>query len=330
LADVRLSVVIVNINQKELLRQCLRTVSIESEGTATEVIVVDNGSSDGSREMLQVEFPQVRLVCTEGRKGFAENHNAGICIARGEFVLVLNNDTWLVPLKRQPGTEPRGLLGAMVARLANEPRVAAMGALIRYPDGRIQNECARSLPTLPNVLYGMLRLHQLFPRSKRFGQLNLSYWDHLTERSVDSISGACMLLRRSILDELGAFDERYFVSAEDADLCARIRGAGHQILYCPQFEIVHVSGQTLRQVTSYAGRVEERLSIYKYFLKHHGRLVAMAYRALVTLLVVPRIAFLEMAWIAPLLHRSPVPWSERLAACSSLLHWRSMYTGQYA
>jgi GT2 family glycosyltransferase len=325
----QLSVIIVNINRKELLKKCLQSVFREVEKFSAEVIVIDNNSTDGSRNMVSSYFPEVNLIPTSGRKGFAENYNCGIRAARGEYLLVLNNDTELLPCAASSEDyQQRKLLDEMVHRLKREPKVACLGPMLLYPDGKLQAECARNLPTLRDIVFGTLWLDQLFPRSKFFSRLNMPYWDHATERYVECISGACMLIRKSVIEELGNFDEQFFVIAEDTDLCKRIRAAGYRILYVPGFKVVHVSGQTVQLREAYAGKVEAILSMYKYFKKHYGLAWAWLFRLTVALLVLLRILFMENSLVAPLFKRQAFPISQRIVACASLLKWKSLYTGQ--
>jgi GT2 family glycosyltransferase len=324
-----LSVVVVNINQRELLEKCLRSIFRGAEDTI-EVIVVDNESTDGSCEMVSSLFPKVRLMPTCGRRGFAENYNVGILAARGKYLLILNNDAQLLSLsytgQPQDGSETK-FLDAMVQRMEREPEVACLGPMLLYPSGGLQVECARNLPTLSAYIFALLHMEKFFPGSRRFGSYNMTYWDHATERFVDCISGACMLVRKSVLDSLGGFDERFFLAAEDADLCKRIRDTGFFILYCPEFKVIHVGDQTIKRKASYAGTLENIFSLYKYFKKHFGAKYAQIYRMVSVFLWITRILLLENGLVGHFFGRSPLPVSDRLAACIHLLKWRSMYTG---
>ncbi len=326
-----LSVIIVNINQKDLLEKCLRSVFREVRGTSFEVIVVDNGSTDGSCEMVRSLFPEVRLIAVSGRRGFAENYNIGIRTAHGDYLLILNNDTELLPyVQDEQNHSDRKLLDEMVQRLESQPQVACLGPMLLYPDGKLQVECARNLPTLSGVVFGVLWLDQFFPQSEMFGKFNMTYWDHAAEKYVDCISGACMLARASMIDQLGGFDELFFLYAEDADLCRRMRDAGYLILYVPEFKVRHASGQTIQTRESYAGKVEAVLSIYKYFRKHNGSIYAWVFRVVVGSLILLRIAFIENRFVAPLFKRPALPIRARADAVTNLMEWRSMYTGRNA
>lgn len=326
-----LSVIVVNINQRELLKKCLRSIFREVQDISIEVIVVDNDSTDGSRKMVRSDFPAVRLIQKSGQRGFAENYNSGIRVANGENLLILNNDTQLLPYKgNEKINADKKFLDAMVWRLNQKPKVACMGPMLLYPDGKIQAECARNLPTLRDIIFGALWLDKLFPKSRLFARLNMTYWDHTTERYVDCVSGACMLVRKSVIKELGSFDEIFFLYGEDTDLCKRIKSAGYSILYIPGFKVVHMTSQTIRFREAYAGKVEALLSKYKYLRKHCDSTYAFLFRILVVPLVILRIILMENSLIAPVFKRSPSPITKRIAACVSILRWKSMYTGQTA
>ncbi len=318
-----LSVVVVNINRCELLEKCLLSIYREAGELRLEVIVVDNDSSDGSPEMVRKRFPQVRLLRTAGCKGFAENYNTGIRAATGQHVLILNNDTELLC-----NADGGRLLPAMVERLDREVWIGCLGPMLVYPDGTIQIECARGSLTPRNLAYRALWLDRLFPQHTAFGALNMSYWDHATERTVDTILGACMLVRKCLLERVGGFDERFFLMSEDIDLCKAIRDAGAGILYCPQFRVMHLGSQTVGTRESYAPRIEATLSHYKYFRKHFGIGYAMCFHVLAAALLLAKILLIENRLIASKLGRPALPIRDRLAACASILGWRSLYTGQ--
>jgi len=325
----RISVIIVNIDQKDYLKKCLTSVFSRAGDDPPEVIVVDNGSTDGSREMLRRDFPGVRLVLTEGRRGFSENYNEGIRAARGDFLLILNNDAEILGwMGDREASSDQGFFDALARRLEADPRAACLGPMLLYPDGRIQVECARSLPTVRDILFGTLWLDQLFSKSRFFGRLNMTYWDHGDARYVDCISGACLLLRNSVMRELGGWDEDFFLMAEDADLCRRIRKAGFFILYDPDFRVRHHSGRSVGRAGVYAGRIEALLSLSRYFGKHHGAVRARLFRWTIVPVMLAKILFVENSLVAPLFRRPAAPWRERWAACLSLLEWKSQFTGR--
>jgi N-acetylglucosaminyl-diphospho-decaprenol L-rhamnosyltransferase len=235
-AAVRLSVIIVNWNVRELLRACLHSVLRELDGRAgdAEIIVVDNASSDGSAEMVAREFPGARLIANAGNVGFGAANNQGFAVSRGRFVLLLNPDTIVL----------QGAFDRLLDALEAVPEVAALGCRLLNADGTLQKWTAGAFPTLANVACHYLFLNWLLP-----GVLRSSLYldrDLAEDTDVDWVSGACMLLRRERLGER-IFDEAYFMYGEDMDLCQRLRGAGWRVRYTPRASIIHYQGASMRQ-----------------------------------------------------------------------------------
>ncbi len=211
-----------------------------------ELVVVDNGSTDGSIEALHAELPVVRVVRSPGNVGYARAANLGIAATRAPIVAVLNPDLVLEP----------GAAKALVARLEREPRLAACGPRLRNPDGTVYPS-ARTMPSIP-VAVGHGAARAVEPRRNRFTaryrQLDA---DPDVPRLVDVVSGAAIWLRRSALDEVGGWDERYFMYLEDTDLCWRLRRAGWDVAYEPSAVVHHEQGAITAQRP------------YRMLLEHH-------------------------------------------------------------
>ena len=240
-----LGIVIVNYNVRDLLRDCLASV-YDSHGDL-QVCVVDNGSTDGSADMVAVEFPQVHLIRAENH-GFAAGNNLGLRAfgfpGAGQFryVLLLNPDTILPP----------SALADMVAFMEAHPQAGAAGARLVREDGSLDKACRRSFPTPSVAFYRLFGLSKLFPRSRRFGRYNLTYLSPDITTQVDSVVGAFMLMRGEALAQAGLLDERYFMYAEDLDLCYRFKQRGWQVWYNADVTVLHYKGRSSQQRSAQA------------------------------------------------------------------------------
>lgn len=235
-----LSVIIVNYNVKYFLEQCLCSVQ-RALGNDMEVFVIDNNSSDGSVEYLQQRFPFVRFISNKENLGFARANNQALQVATGKYVLFLNPDTII----------PEDLFIECIEFMNSNADAGAMGVRMVDGRGRFLKESKRGFPTPWVAFCKMTGLTKLFPRSERFARY---YMGHLSEKhiyEVDALAGACMLVRKEVLDKTGGFDEQYFMYAEDIDLSYRIQQAGYKNYYFPKTPIVHFKGESTRKDKHY-------------------------------------------------------------------------------
>ncbi len=236
-----LSIIIVNYNTRDLLRNCLVSV-VQSQGNLHfEVVVVDNASPDGSAAMVAAEFPQARLITSQINGGFAYANNLGLrqagfaadgalSPAAPRYALLLNPDTVL----------PATALADMVAVMDARPMVGMAGPKLVRLDGRLDLACRRSFPTPEVSFYRMVGLSKLFPHSRRFGRYNMTFADPDQLLEVDAIVGAFMVVRREAIAQVGLLDEIYFMYAEDLDWAYRIRAKGWLVYYNPAVTVTHV------------------------------------------------------------------------------------------
>jgi N-acetylglucosaminyl-diphospho-decaprenol L-rhamnosyltransferase len=240
---IDVSIVILNYNTREHLRACLQALLTEGSSTLrkgrieTEVFVVDNASSDGSADMVAADFPSVRLIRSQRNGGYAYGNNLALRHATGEAVLVLNPDTLLPP----------GGLVAMLDALQRHPEAGILGPKLLRPDGSMHLACRRSFPTPSVAFYRFTGLSRVFAKSERFGRYNLTYIDPDLAIEVDSVCGACMLVRRAVIERIGLLDERFFMYGEDLDWCLRTREAGWTVRYEPSIVVQHQHGAASRQ-----------------------------------------------------------------------------------
>ncbi|MEB3186830.1 MAG: glycosyltransferase family 2 protein [bacterium] len=230
-----LSVVVVNWNTREWLARCLDRVRAETR-TPHEIIVVDNASTDGSHELVATQFPGVRLLANDRNVGFAAGCNQGLELARGRFWLLLNPDTEVLD----------GALDRLVAYLERHPEVAAVGPRLENLDGSLQPSAFGFYGTWRSLIEN--RLVQALVTWRSPHSPWLAFWDHSSERIVDWVMGACLLVRRSVALRVGLLDERFFMYGEEVDWQWRMAEAGHRVMYLPTARVRHRKGASTSQV----------------------------------------------------------------------------------
>jgi GT2 family glycosyltransferase len=234
---VKLSVVIVNYNVEYFLEQCLSSVYKALQGIEGEVIVVDNNSVDGSCTMVRKKFPEVELIANTENKGFSRANNQGIKISKGQYVLILNPDTVVED----------DTFSKILNFMDKTPDAGALGVKMLDGSGKFLPESKRGLPTPSAAFYKMSGISALFPKSKRFSKYHLGYLDHNKIHKVEILAGAFMLLRKSVLDEIGLLDEDFFMYGEDIDLSYRVIKAGYHNYYFPETRIIHYKGESTKK-----------------------------------------------------------------------------------
>ncbi|HJV05557.1 MAG TPA: glycosyltransferase family 2 protein [Actinomycetota bacterium] len=270
---LELSVVVVNYNAGAYLARCLDSVAASSGVIPLEVVVVDNGSRDGSARVA-AERSEVRLIENRANLGFAAAANIGIRATEGTYVFLLNPDAQIVS----------GTLAGFVKVADEHPDAGAVGPLVRNPDGTLQPSARRVPGTVEALMHAFLG--PMAPENRWTRSYTLAGWDRSSEREVDWVSGSAMLVRRAALHQVGVFDEGYFMYVEDVDLCTRLRRAGWRVLFSPELEVAHEVGVSARGQSRRMAREHSR-SIYRYFTKHRavgpGRLLTPFVRAALAL-----------------------------------------------
>lgn len=312
-----LSVIIVNWNVRDLLRKCLRSLhaspeilwagcgQTETQGDAdtrirgdclpvslsphirpimrAEVIVVDNASSDGSPGMVAAEFPWVRLIANSDNRGFTGGNNQGILISCGRYVLFLNPDTEVVG----------DALARMVACLEGHPEIGALGPRLRYEDGAMQPS-RRRFPTLATGVFESTPLAWHWPDNpwaRRYHMDGVPFPTAAEDevQVVDWVVGAALLARRETLDQVGGFDEGFFMYSDELDWCQRVKAAGWQVVYFTGAQVLHHEGKSSEQVVA-VRHIRFHTSRVRYFRKHRGQLAAETLRYLI-------LAMFSMEWV---------------------------------
>lgn len=234
---MKLSIVIVNYNVKYFLEQCLHSVKNAIRGIDAEVFIVDNNSVDGSVEMLHEKFSDFRIIANHENVGFSKANNQAIALSKGEYVLLLNPDT---VVEDDTFTE-------VIKFIDEHPDAGGLGVKMVDGKGRFLPESKRGLPTPWVAFYKIFGLSKVFPKSRKFGRYHLGYLDNEKTHEVEVLSGAFMLLRKSLLDKIGYLDEAFFMYGEDIDLSYRITQAGYKNYYYPQARIIHYKGESTKK-----------------------------------------------------------------------------------
>lgn len=219
------------------MEQCLNSLYRSQTEYDYEVYVVDNASSDGSLQMLQQDFPQVHLIANKDNLGFAKANNQAIKISKSDYVLLLNPDTIL-----QEDT-----LQKCITKMESDETIGALGIKMFDGGGHFLPESKRGFPTPMAAFSKLFGLSKIFPKSKTFGRYHLGYLDKNQNHEVDVLSGAFMLIRRSVLNKIGYLDEAYFMYGEDIDLSYRIQQAGYKNLYFSESSIIHFKGESTKK-----------------------------------------------------------------------------------
>lgn len=254
---MKLSIVIICWNDLKVIRDCLQSIYTGTH-VPFEVIVSDNGSTDGSVEFIREHYPQVRVIENRQNLGFAKGNNVGIRASTGEWVHILNPDTIV----------HEGALDKLVAFADRHPEAGAVGCRVLNPDGTYQIS-ARPFPTVRRYWVAALYLRPLAHLSTVFTSDTYTNWKGDTERTVDWQSGCCVMFRSSLLKQLGGFDEQFFYQSEEVDLCYRVWQSSKTIVFTPEATITHLGGQSVGRFRL-RFEIEKYRNRYRYFYKHFG------------------------------------------------------------
>jgi N-acetylglucosaminyl-diphospho-decaprenol L-rhamnosyltransferase len=278
------SVIIVSWNVREYLRSCIESIISSRADASLEILVVDNASSDGSREMVGDDFPDAKLIASDSNLGFGPANNIGLAHSCGRYVFFVNPDTVL----------REGALNRMIESLDRDSTFDMVGPRLIDPDGAVQRICACRLPTLTLALFEALYLHRLPGVGRRLKDRLVSPYDLDKSQEVAAISGAAMLARREVIERLRGFDRSFLHTGEDMDLCLRLRQSGSRILYLADAEVVHFGGRSVALASVRAGTMSI-ISMREYFRRSGGRLHAFSYQLIVQLVQIPMMLLVGLA-----------------------------------
>lgn len=229
---MKVSIIIVSYNTKELLSDCLQSTLMSLKNIPAEIFVVDNASIDQTVEMVKTIFPHVKLIANKKNLGFSKANNQAIKRARGEYILILNPDTKLMP----------HTVEKMLEFMDHNKNLAVSTCRVELPNGQLDADCRRHFPTPFRAFCHFLGLSKLFNGSKIFDQYYMGYINQNVDHEIDACVGAFMLVKKSAIEKVGLFDEDFFFYGEDLDWCWRFKEAGYKIMYTPRTKIIHYKG----------------------------------------------------------------------------------------
>lgn len=279
----KISAIVINYNTKDLLEKCI--LNLTQSYPVIEIIAVDNGSTDGSAQMVKEKFPNVILVETQNN-GLAAGSNLGLDKATGDYLLYLGTDAY-------PET---GVLEGMVDYMEARPQVGVATAKLELRDGSLDMDAHRGFPTPLAAITHFTKLNKLFPHSKIFNQYFLGYKNLNEPHEIDLCISHFMLIKREVFNTIGRWDEDYFVYGEDVDFCYRVKEAGFKIMYLPQFKVLHYKGATVgirketrdiknaattSEVTKKRMRKETTAAMKIFYEKHYSTKYPLLVRKLV-------------------------------------------------
>ncbi len=309
-----LSIIIVTWNVVDYVRNCLKSILITTSTSLNyEIIIVDNASTDNSVEVINHEFPQVKLIPNSCNSGFAQGNNQAISIAKGKYILFLNPDTIL----------HNNAIEAMMDFLNEHENIGIIGPKLISEDGSIQLACARKFPSLLfRLTCDVMRLSSIPVIGERLKKILQYPYDYSVSQEVEAISGACMLIRGQLLKEIGGFGEVYIHGGEDLELCLRMKRAGWNNYYLREAEVTHFGGRSSQQAKSRVS-VNSILSDQYFYIRSFGRTHGLVYRLIIQLIGIPCI--IVIGFIKFLIGLETIQdLTYRTNLVRGLLHWKKI------
>jgi GT2 family glycosyltransferase len=299
---IDLSIVIVNWNTKDLLIQCLKSIDQTLQSLKMEVFVVDNGSMDGSVELMREKYPGAIVIQNPINLGFAKANHRALVLSKGKYILLLNPDTEL----------KEGAIETLMAFMDSHPRAGVAGVQLFNSDGSKQNSIA-NFPSLATELLNKSLLRWFFRKTFLGKERNFS-----EPIEVDSVIGACMMVRLEAMEQVGLLDEDYFLFLEETDWCYRMMKAGWKVYHVPQAEVYHFQGKSAEKEKKRA-KVEYYRSRYQFFKKNRGSW--QWFVLLIGLLIKLGFEFLSMAIVCILTGFAVKKWRKKFLNYAYLLWW---------
>lgn len=300
--NVDVSVVILNWRSREFLDKCLETVIEYTSGVNFELIVIDNASYDGSAFLVRNKYPNALFIQNETNVGFSAGNNLGYEHAKGNVLLFLNPDTLFFC----------NVIKSLFERITSDHNIGVIGPRVLNSDKTFQSSSVQKFPTIFSELFD----NRVFARYRawKYTRLGRSFI------SVDSISGACMMIRREVFEKIGKFSTDYFMYSEDVDLCYKAKLAGYRVEMMNESDIIHFGGGSSGQEDSRLSTVMIKDSIYRFFLKYKGKGYAETYKSIIGYVSVLRISMLKILLLIRLNN-----YRRSMALEKSLKKWKDIY-----
>lgn len=318
---VDLSIIIVNYKTRNYLDPCLESIIAHPPSVSYEVIVIDNASYDGSKEMMAEKYPGMIHIQSDANLGFSKANNLASKTATGGVLLFLNPDTVVLG----------SALGNLYAELQAAVGAGSAGPLLLNSDMTLQTSCIQSFPTIVNQVADSEYLRRAFPNSSLWGFSHANK-PEILRSEVDVISGACLMVRREVFEDVGGFSEDYFMYYEDTDLCYKIRRKGWRNIFVPQAKVIHHGGGSTKVSSSTFSDVMMAESMWRYFNKTRGRTYGFLGRCMFGAGAFARLSMLSLAWLArgkgdqrKLLSKSLEKWRALLRWSFGMERWVLRY-----
>lgn len=307
---VNLSIIIVNWNSKDYLKECIASIVDNTFGIEYEIIVVDSASYDGCGDMLQLLYPQVRFIQSERNAGFAHANNLGAKYACGSALLFLN-----------PDTEVCGdAIEHLYALLGELPQAGVVSCRLLNSDGSLQMSCVQLLPTILNQVLNAEILQRWFPKIGLW-MTAATFEGETSPAPVEVVSGACMMIKREVFDRVEGFSTDYFMYGEDVDLCYKTRAATFRNYHIPGVQIVHHGGGSTQHRHRRFSSVMTRESVSRLLRKTHGNLYSLCYRLALSGAAVVRLGLLVLWFPARLLKQRTSEAGRAFDKWVAILRW---------
>jgi GT2 family glycosyltransferase len=258
---IDISIIIVNWNARELLKECINSIYENMNQEFFEVIVVDNNSSDGSADMIKEVFgskDNLIFIINSENKGFAGANNQGLVIARGRVILLLNPDTLIIG----------DVINSVYKCLCEDSSLGIAGCKVLNVDGTLQLACRRMVPTPKDAFFKLIGISKMFKNRENFSRYNLTFIPEDEFCDVDSVSGAFLMIKREVINTIGLLDEDFFMYGEEMDWCLRAKKAGYKVRYCPVGSIIHYKGESSRKL-GFKATYEFYRAMYVFYRKNN-------------------------------------------------------------
>ena len=316
-----LSIIIVNWNSKEYLCKCVASILAGTRNLEFEIIVIDSGSFDGCAEMLRNEFPQVQFIQSRENLGFAKANNLAFQSATGESILFLNPDTEIVG----------PAINLLHSALKMFPDAGAVGGKLLNSDGTVQTSCVQAFPTILNQCLSAEALRRLTPKARLWGMRAIFEYDGKPS-AVEMVSGACLMIRRSVFEKIGQFSTDYFMYAEDVDLCYQCRKLGFNNYYFGDAVVVHHGRGSSQQARSNFSNIMMMESIGQFLSKWRGGGYSNCYRLVLSGAALIRVTLLVILSPVLLIRNGVSRWKASCSKWFAVFNWGlglSGWTRQY-
>ena len=282
-----ISVCIVNLNAGKHLIHCLQSLRLAIQPLSYEVIIVDNNSQDGSKDLIKEHFQNIILISNHHNLGYTSEINKAMNLGKGKYKLILNPDARLMP---------KAILN-IVDFMHTNKKVGIVGPLVLNEDGSFQKSCRRGIARPFAVFSYFLGLAKLFPRNKKFTGYHLNHLDKNEINEVSGVSGSCMVINQAVINDIGYFDERFFAYQEDSDYCLRAINKGWKIYYNPNSIVIHKAGHGGSKSVPYKSIFEWHRSYYYYYLKHFSKEHSVFFNIFYISIMLSKLIFSEIIFM---------------------------------